>query len=106
MGDIDQRNVKTRGQADDILKEIEPELSVRQFLLTNLVHDGGAMRFRIPVQILMRGLDSIGDFPFAPPTSGGDGSERAQQTYEGPTLFVKGERSKCVESGDVTDTGT
>lgn len=62
---------------------------VRAFILTNLVPsesgDGG-MKFRIPLNILNECLLDLGDFPYEP----------LQRQWEGPSLFVKGAKSKYV----------
>lgn len=58
---------------------------VRQFLLTNL--EGGPrphQKFRLPLDILERAVQNIGDFPYEP----------KHRMWEGPTLFVKGAKSK------------
>lgn len=66
---------------------------MRQFLLTNLERDEetGAMRFRIPVKILLRSLEHIGRFPYDPPK---DDASAPERVWNGPALFVKGEHSK------------
>lgn len=93
MAEINKMNVKSRSEADKVLQKIEPTLSVRQFLLTNLERDGDAMHFRIPVDILIRSLSEIGYFPYAPPK---DDSSPPERQWEGRTLFVKGEKSKYI----------
>lgn len=87
---IRDAKVETRKQADEILVKTEPSIGIRQFLLTNLERsppDSQHWSFRIPLDILKRHLDQIGDFPYEPGKT---------QPYEGRTLFIKGEKSKCV----------
>jgi pimeloyl-ACP methyl ester carboxylesterase len=62
---------------------------VRQFLLSNLVRDkeSSSLVWRIPIDILGRSLDHLGDFPFK-------GSSDAR--YSGRTLFVRGTKSHYV----------
>lgn len=64
-------------------------LPIRQFLLGNLYRPEGqqTQRFKIPLQILARSLDHMGDFPFKDP-----GSAR----FEKPVLFIRGTQSKYV----------
>ena len=61
---------------------------IRQFLLTNL-EPGSARKpqgFRIPLDLLDKGIDGIGDFPY----------DADSHTWNGKTLFVKGAKSKYV----------
>ncbi|WFD27787.1 ribonuclease III [Malassezia nana] len=96
---IDEMNVTSRSEADKELQKIEPNLPVRQFLLTNLERDEtGVMRFRIPVKVLLRALEHIGRFPYAPPK---DASSSPERVWQGPTLFVKGEHSKYINRRNV-----
>jgi pimeloyl-ACP methyl ester carboxylesterase len=69
--------------------DIAQSLPVRQFLLGNLVREPGekVQRFRIPLDILGRSLDNLGDFPFKDPN---------MVRFEKPALFVRGSRSKYV----------
>lgn len=97
----DRRPPITRqSDADAILAEYEKEVSIRQFLLTNLVKapvsaaetDGQtkpqtALRWRIPLQTLAKSLPDMADFPFRDP----DGVR-----FEGPTLVVRGTNSHYV----------
>jgi hypothetical protein len=60
---------------------------VLPWLLANLESTvDGVLRFRIPLGILGASINDIGAFPFAP----------GERTWEGLTLFVKGEKSECV----------
>ena len=64
MLDIQEQKVKSRAEADSILAKYEPNISIRQFLLTNLVKsktDGG-MTFRVPVDTLGNALPALGAF--------------------------------------------
>ncbi|EXJ80265.1 hypothetical protein A1O1_08407 [Capronia coronata CBS 617.96] len=99
--------ITKQSDADKILAKYEPDLTIRQFLLTNLVKmpAGGAeyqdhahhtgdrhaqkteLRFRIPLQTLAKALPAMADFPFKDP-------DRAR--YEGPTLVVRGTKSHYV----------
>ena len=97
MRDIESRGVNKQSEADAMLKDVEENLGIRQFLLTNLVKpsasaSGGGqsaegMRFRVPLDILGRALDAMGDFPIRPEHG---------LVYRQPTLFVRGRLSKYV----------
>lgn len=64
---------------------------IRQFLLTNLIrgNNGNALKFRVPLSILGSALDNMGQFPFNHETDTGI-------KYDGPTLFIRGSKSKYV----------
>jgi pimeloyl-ACP methyl ester carboxylesterase len=64
-------------------------LPIRQFLLSNLHRPAGenVQKFRIPLDILGRSLDHMGDFPFKDPSA---------VRFEKPALFVRGTQSKYV----------
>lgn len=80
-----------KSDGDTILQKYEQDIGVRQFLLTNLVRDveSGKMHFRVPLDILGRSLDVIGGFPHTP----------GLQHFDGPTLFVRGTKSRYVKDG-------
>ncbi|EFX01046.1 alpha beta hydrolase fold family [Grosmannia clavigera kw1407] len=91
MKEIDRAGVSRHSDADKILEAYEPSLPVRQFLLGNLhrVHVNGhnVLRFRVPIDILGKALDNMGDFPFQDPQTA---------RFEKPALFVRGSHSKYV----------
>ena len=62
---------------------------IRQFLLTNLTRHPGVdhLDFRIPVVSLGAALDAMGDFPV---------EELQLSGYQGPSLFVRGAKSRYV----------
>lgn len=65
-------------------------VTIRQFLLGNLHRPDGsstALKFRVPLHILARALDHLGDFPFKNPD---------EVRFGKPALFVRGTRSKYV----------
>ncbi|XXH00247.1 hypothetical protein Hte_006589 [Hypoxylon texense] len=90
MRRVDEAGVTRQSEADAILKEYEESVPIRQFLLGNLhrPEDSPALyKFRVPLDVLARSLDSLGDFPFKDP--------RAAR-FEKPALFVRGTRSHYV----------
>ncbi|KAI8076503.1 Alpha/Beta hydrolase protein [Gilbertella persicaria] len=82
MRDIQSRRLTKQKEADKILQTVEPDLVVRQFLLTNLKKnkEDGVYQFRNPLSILENALSRLGEF-------------RQTGTYEGPTLFITGDKS-------------
>ncbi|KAF8427328.1 prolyl oligopeptidase-like protein [Tirmania nivea] len=92
MRRIEDANLQKQSEADLILKEYEPEMPIRQFLLTNLVRSTSdsasapSLKFRIPVKILARALDDMAGFPFHPDKT----------RFEKPALFIRGTKSHYV----------
>ena len=64
-------------------------LPIRQFLLGNLFRPEGSttQKFRVPLDILGKALNHLGDFPFKDPNA---------VRYEKPALFVRGTKSKYI----------
>ncbi|XP_018547913.1 protein ABHD11 [Lates calcarifer] len=78
-----------RRMAEDQLRSLVKEHSVRQFLLTNLVELNGHYAWRVNLEAISAHLDSIMSFPDFPNT-----------VYEGPTLFLGGASSAYISSED------
>lgn len=89
MKRIEEAGVTKQSEADKILAEYEKELPIRQFLLGNLHRPQGekTQKFRVPLGVIAKELDNMGDFPFKDP-------EKAR--FEKPALFVRGTKSKYV----------
>ncbi|WVF66897.1 hypothetical protein IAT40_001640 [Kwoniella sp. CBS 6097] len=100
MMDVEKARVKTKHEADAILKAVEPSLPTRQFLLTNTRQTHGAdpsLVFRIPLQLLTDAIPHIGDFPYSPPPP----VSPTSPIWEGPTLFLKGAQSKYINRKNI-----
>jgi hypothetical protein len=78
--------VSVAGSVGILTKSRLQSMEIKQFLLTNLSPEkGGApMSFRIPLDILEVAVPNFGDFPYVP----------GERTWEGPTLVIRGKRSK------------
>ncbi|KAH8887464.1 alpha/beta-hydrolase [Thozetella sp. PMI_491] len=89
MKQIDEAGVKRQAEADKILEPFEKSLTIRQFLLGNLHRPEGstAQKFRVPLDILAKALDHLGDFPYKDPNA---------VRFEKPALFIRGTKSKYV----------
>ncbi|KAJ2798112.1 hypothetical protein H4R20_004939, partial [Coemansia guatemalensis] len=92
--EIERCNIVSQKEADRLLSQTEPDLSIRQFLLTNMkktqnTQDGskGTYKSRIPLQLLGDNLGNVMDWV------------DSDKTYNGPTLFIGGERSPYVKPG-------
>ncbi|KAK3995666.1 Alpha/Beta hydrolase protein [Cladorrhinum sp. PSN332] len=90
MKKIDEAAVSRQAEADKILEPYEKSLVIRQFLLGNLHKpeaDKNVQKFRVPLSIIGKALDHLGDFPFKNPN---------EVRFSKPALFVRGTRSKYV----------
>ncbi|KND88491.1 Abhydrolase domain-containing protein IMO32 [Tolypocladium ophioglossoides CBS 100239] len=89
MHKIQDSNVTRQAEADQILRDFEQSLPIRQFLLGNLYRPDGekAHKFRIPLGVLAQSLGNLGDFPYKNP---------GEKLFEKPALFVRGTRSNYV----------
>lgn len=89
---INMSQLKSRGQAEQILKDYVDDPGIRMFLLTNLVRlDGGGFKWRINIAALDDNYDHIAEAP--------EGF-----TYDGETLFVRGELSDYIHDQYVPET--
>lgn len=99
MVKFEESKSTSRQDADAILQQIEPDVGVRQFLLTNLTRAPGSdyWTFRIPIRTIRDNLHQIGDFPYDD-QEGLMKHEQGRPTarWDGKTLFVKGAKSKYV----------
>ncbi|KAI1331933.1 alpha beta hydrolase fold family [Xylariaceae sp. FL0255] len=94
MKHIESAGATRQSEADGILAEYEKDLGIRQFLLGNLYRTADPedekktlVKFRVPLDILGKSLDHLGDFPFRDPDA---------TRFEKPALFVRGTKSKYV----------
>jgi len=89
MKAIDLKQLKTRQEADEILKQFEPEIGVRQFLLKNLYrNEQGKFDWRINLSVISEKIENVG--------------EALDESTEisTPTLFIRGEKSNYIKAGD------
>jgi pimeloyl-ACP methyl ester carboxylesterase len=89
MKKIDEANVTRQAEADKILEAYEKNFTIRQFLLGNLHRPDGSktQKFRVPLHILGKSLDHLGDFPFKNP---------GEVRFVKPSLFIRGTQSTYV----------
>nr|CDP25521.1 Putative protein similar to YGR031W of Saccharomyces cerevisiae [Podospora anserina S mat+] len=91
MKEIESSEVTKQSQADSILQSYEPSVTIRQFLLGNLHRprhpESQVQKFKVPLSIIGKALDHLGDFPFKDPR---------EVRFEKPALFVRGTKSKYV----------
>lgn len=72
-----------RSDADPMLAEAVPEPALRAFLLQNLLIEEGRARWRINLDALEAGMDTLTGFPHDLP----------RDTWDGPALFLRGSES-------------
>ncbi|MEE9425843.1 MAG: hypothetical protein V3V18_12855 [Methylococcales bacterium] len=75
--------IASRDQADHYLAKHVSELSIRQFLLQNLVNKNGEYKWRIPVSSIEQAMPEIMGFP----------ESSLIKLYHQPTLFIGGGQS-------------
>lgn len=88
LATLDLGTLAGRGDADAELAPLIPDATVRAFLLQNLHRDGDRWAWRANLTSLRDSLDVIGGFP------------ATDATFDGPVLWVLGERSDYVTDDD------
>ena len=94
MQAVDLTQVRRRADADAALSEAAPEPAMRDFLLQNLVFDGGTARWRINLEALAANMAALTGWSLP----------RGAGVYDGPSLFVHGGKSSYVTAahrGDI-----
>lgn len=91
MNELDLRTIKTRAEAEMRMEARVPDWAMRKFLTTNLDRDDdtNAWRWLVNLPGLTRALPELE----ASPLTAGD-------RYDGPALFIMGEKSRYVLPGD------
>jgi pimeloyl-ACP methyl ester carboxylesterase len=84
-------SIQSRNDAEKILTEFEPDMSVRQFLLKNLSRDESGFHWKINLPAIDTHLDEIGA-----------GMQYTGQ-FDKPSLFIKGAQSRYYKPGDEED---
>ena len=81
--------IESRSEADEVLSNYIPEVGVRQFLLKNLYWvEKGRLGLRMNLPALTANIEEVGK------------ALDVDSLYEGPTLFLKGERSDYIQDLD------
>jgi esterase len=84
--------MKSRAEAEAFLEEAISDWAFRKFLVSNLERmDGGGFRWIVNLAVLEASLPAL--FRQVPETG---------LRFNGPTLFLRGERSRFVEESDTT----
>jgi esterase len=92
MHDLQPETLADRQEAEQRLAEKIPERSVRQFLMKNLRRNrSGAYEWKMNLPVLDKHYHDILDQP------------EALDPFEGPTLFIRGDKSHYVQDEDIPD---
>jgi len=92
LNSLDFDEIASRMEADDALSEYISNAGIRQFLLKNLYWvEKGRLEFRFNLTVLSKKIDEIGE------------SISTTAMYQGPTLFLKGDRSEYVTQNDLSE---
>ncbi|MCK5443339.1 MAG: alpha/beta fold hydrolase [Maribacter sp.] len=90
LSQLDFSQIHSRGDADKALGRHISEIGIRQFLLKNLYWvEKGKLGFRFNLEVLSRKIDEIGE------------NIGISDTYKGPTLFLRGDKSEYVTHSDI-----
>ena len=90
LGTLDFERIGSRSEADRILSESLHSPTLRQFVLKNLHwREKGRLALRLNLEVLQGKVEEVGE---ALPVG---------ERYQGPTLFLRGERSDYIEQGDL-----
>ncbi|KAI8055098.1 Alpha/Beta hydrolase protein [Syncephalis plumigaleata] len=91
---VERAGVARQSDADRLLVPYVPDISVRQFLLTNLKRDttgpNHKYQFRVPLDVIARRLPSLGQMQLPIDC----------RPFDRPTLFVAGTRSDYIRPQD------
>ncbi|MEM6719157.1 MAG: alpha/beta fold hydrolase [Bacteroidota bacterium] len=86
---LTQETLTSRSTAEDILKNYVPDFGTRQFLLKNLYwQENKTLGLRINLEALIDNVEEIGE------------SLPNFETYTKETLFLKGDKSEYILTGD------
>lgn len=89
MQAVDLSQMQSRSEVDKALSQSIPNLMVRQFLLTNLVKEGGQLQWRINLPALKANYATL--------------ISAVSVQFEKSSLFIRGESSDYVQESDVAD---
>lgn len=88
--DLDIKSIKSRKEADDLLKSKLEDFGVRQFILKNLGRDeNNEFEWKLNYKAIESNIEELGK-----------GLEKGQ-TFEGPALFISGSKSDYIKKDDI-----
>lgn len=90
LAELDLEQIESRSAADEALQEKIPEDAIRGFLLQNLRTTSAGYAWQPNLTLLHASLPTIGDFPAT-----------GEATFDGPVLWIAGEKSDYVSREDL-----
>lgn len=91
LNTLDFSSITSRGNAEEQLSKHITEYGIRQFLLKNLFWKAkGQLAFRFNLDILTNRMEEVGE------------NIGSTEIFNGPTLFLKGDKSEYVTKEDFT----
>ncbi|HEX9980012.1 MAG TPA: alpha/beta fold hydrolase [Flavobacterium sp.] len=82
---------KERGEVDEVIKSYIPDFGTRQFLMKSVHRDPfGSLGYRFNLSVFTKNTGAIGK------------ALSADQVFQGPTLFLRGETSRYILDEDFT----
>jgi len=89
---LDFDKISDRREADEELSKHIKERGIRQFLLKNLYwEEKDKLGFRFNFDVLKERMDEIGE------------NIPSNAVYDGPTLFLRGDRSEYIQPNDFAE---
>ncbi|WP_273565894.1 alpha/beta fold hydrolase [Maribacter halichondriae] len=89
LNQLDFSTIRSRSDADEALGKNIKDMGTRQFLLKNLYWvEKGKLGFRFNLEVLSQKMNEIGE------------NIGTTDSYNGPTLFLRGDRSEYVVNAD------
>ena len=89
LSQLDFSEIKTRGQADEVLSNYVPEVGTRMFLLKNLYWvEKGQLGLRINLPVLKEHVSEVGE------------ALPSHATFQKDTLFLRGDKSEYIGAQD------
>ncbi len=90
LHDIDVGSLAKRSEAEEKLKPVVPERRVRLFLLKNLKRNAsGGFFWKVNLDVLTKEYREVWK-----------GLQKENRTYQGPVLFIRGEKSSYIQDDD------
>ncbi|KAJ5895216.1 Alpha/Beta hydrolase protein [Penicillium taxi] len=88
MESVNEAQVRTHKEADEILKDIEPSPTIRLWLLSNFVKDNDLpfLKCRVPLDTLQMSIGPLGDFPY----------KNESISFPRPVLFLRALQSPFI----------
>lgn len=92
LNQLDLNEIHSRSKADKALENYIPDFGTRQFLLKNLYWvEKGKLGFRFNLEVLSDKMEEVGE------------NIGVSDQYDGPTLFLRGEKSEYVSNHDLAE---